>query len=67
MEILPGPQDGGEVIRQNNGRLCSPVLSLSQDFSATSASSASTYEALHSKNENLPSAHLLLCFFLQSG
>lgn len=32
MENLPGPQDGGKAIQQNNGLLCPTLLSLAQYF-----------------------------------
>lgn len=67
MENLPGPQDGGKAIQQNNGLLCPALLSLSQDFSATSASSGPTHETLHPNNENPPFVVVLSLFFFQSG
>lgn len=51
MENLPGPQDGGKAIQQNNGLLCPTLLSLAQDFLATSASTAATYKVHHPKRK----------------
>lgn len=66
MENLPGPQDGGKAIQQNNGLLCPTLPSLSQDFFlATSASSGPTYKVIHptkTKKESLPCSYLLLWF-----
>lgn len=48
-EDLPGPQDRGRNIQQNNGLLYPAPLPLPSSFSATSAPSASTCTALELK------------------
>lgn len=42
MENLPGPQDRGKAIQQNNGLLCPHSATSISIFSATSASSVCT-------------------------
>lgn len=51
MENLPGPQDGGKAIQQNNGLLCPALPSLAQHFLATSASPATTYIVIQQKKK----------------
>lgn len=57
---LPGPADGVKANQQNNGLLCHTLPSLSQEFLATSASSAPTYKVTH-PHQKMKVCLVLIC------